>query len=241
MRLDRGAVDARQVRTLNTPDERPVHRLPLGRRLAVAPLALLFRLWARSLRISTGPEEDRLVAVDRPTLFILWHNRLFVAAELARRFRGGRPMCGLISASRDGGWLAAFYAAAGVKPVRGSSSRLGREGASALIEELRAGSDGGITPDGPRGPVYILKPGALTVVRRTGARLCLVGIDFERSWRLPSWDGFHLPRPFSGTRMRLEEVASDALDDLEEAARRLGARMEELNPDRKPAPLRKRA
>lgn len=241
MRLDRDAADGRQERALKTPDDRPVHRLALWRRIAVWPLVSLVRLWASTLRIALTEESERLVRIAKPTVFVLWHNRLFIAAELKRRFRAGHPMCGLISASRDGGWLAAFYASWGVKPVRGSSSRLGREAATGLIDELRAGSDAGITPDGPRGPVYEMKPGALFVARRSGARLCLLGMDYKSSWRLRSWDGFHLPKPFSRATLHLEEVATEKLDDLEGEARRLGTRLKELNPDRKPAPVRRRA
>jgi lysophospholipid acyltransferase (LPLAT)-like uncharacterized protein len=194
-----------------------------------------------TLRVSIPEEDRRVVALQgQPTIFILWHNRLFIAAELARRFRGGHPMCGLISASRDGGWLSAFYSASGVKVIRGSSSRLGREGAAALIEELRSGSDAGITPDGPRGPVYEMKPGALTVARRAHSRVVLAGIDFESSWRMASWDGFHLPKPFSRVHVRIIEVAADEMDDRDEAARKLGGRLAEINPDRTSAPVRRR-
>jgi lysophospholipid acyltransferase (LPLAT)-like uncharacterized protein len=195
-----------------------------------------------TIRISI-PEEDRRVATlqGHPTIFILWHNRLFIAPELSRRFRQGHPMCGLISASRDGGWLSAFYSSAGVKVIRGSSSRLGREGARDLIEELRAGSDVGITPDGPRGPAYELKPGALIVARRARSRVVLLGIDFESSWRLSTWDGFHLPKPFSRVQMRAQAVGADEMQDRDEAARQLGARLASINPDRKPAPVRMRA
>jgi lysophospholipid acyltransferase (LPLAT)-like uncharacterized protein len=92
--------------------------------------------------------------------------------------------------------------------VRGSSSRLGREAAKALVDVMRAGDDVGITPDGPRGPVYEMKPGALIVARRAQAAVVLVGMDFESSWRLPSWDGFHLSRSPSpaSTCARFEEL-----------------------------------
>jgi hypothetical protein len=86
-----------------------------------------------------------------------------------------------------------------------------------------------------------MKPGALTVARRSGARLCLVGVDYEASWRLPSWDGFHLPKPFSHAILRIEEVATEGLDDLEAEGRRVGVRLMEINPDRKPAPVRRQA
>jgi hypothetical protein len=227
---------------LNTPPERHLHRLALWRRAAVWPLAVVSRLWSSTLRISISAEDLRSVnQAGQPTLYILWHNRLFVAPEMVRRFRVGRPIYALISASRDGAWLSAYFSFAGLKAVRGSSSRLGREAATALVEELRAGNDVGITPDGPRGPAYELKPGALIVARRARTRVMLIGLDFESSWRLPSWDGFHLPKPFSRVHMRCVAVGSDLLRDRGEAARELGARLAEINPDRKPAPVRRRA
>ena len=38
------------------------------------------------------------------------------------------------------------------------------------MDVLRAGCDAGITPDGPRGPVYEMKAGALVVARRAAER-----------------------------------------------------------------------
>jgi lysophospholipid acyltransferase (LPLAT)-like uncharacterized protein len=149
-------------------------------------------------------------------------------------------MYGLISASRDGAWLAAFFSACGLRAVRGSSSRLGHEGAKALVDVLRSGNDAGITPDGPRGPAYEMKAGALVVARRAQRTVALTGVDYESSWRLRTWDGFHVPRPFSRLHLRLEVVEVDARGDRDETARRMGAILAAINPDRKPAPLRKR-
>ncbi len=219
-----------------------MHLLPLWRRVAVWPLVAIVRLWSMTIRLSV-PEEDlrNITLLGHPTLFVLWHNRLFLAPDIVRRFRQGEPLYALISASRDGAWLSAFLSSAGVREVRGSSSRLGREAAASLIEELRAGHDVGITPDGPRGPLYEMKSGALTVARRAGSRVLLTGMDFESSWRLPSWDGFHLPKPFSRVHARFVAIEGDELEDRDDAARRLGARLAEINPDRKPAPVRRRA
>ena len=114
------------------------------------------------------------------------------------------------------------------------------EAAKALVEVLRSGQDVGITPDGPRGPCYEMKPGALIVARRARARVVLAGFDFEASWRLSSWDGFHIPRPFSTVHMRFVEAASNDIDDSADAARELGRQLRELNPDRKPPPVRRK-
>jgi lysophospholipid acyltransferase (LPLAT)-like uncharacterized protein len=208
----------------------------------MAPVAWVVRLWLMTIRIRMG-EADRAAIAHQgeANIFILWHNRLFLSAEIFRRFRKGHPVYGLVSSSNDGAWLTAFFLASGMRAVRGSSSRNGREAATALVEVLRRGYDVGITPDGPRGPVYEMKPGALIVARRARPRVCLVGFDFESSWRLRSWDGFHLPRPFSRVQARFELVHPDELKDRDEAALRLGARLAALNPDRTPAPVRRSA
>ncbi|MDD3181051.1 MAG: lysophospholipid acyltransferase family protein [Opitutaceae bacterium] len=174
------------------------------RRAVLWLLAALLRLWGRTLRFEVDEETmRRLTFSDVPVAIILWHNRLFLSPEIFRRYRKRRSVYGLVSASRDGAWLAAFYRLIGIMPVRGSSSRLGREAARELIDCLRAGHDVGITPDGPRGPRYEVKGGALIVARRTGAPMVLLGAEFTRAWRLNnSWDRFYVPYPFSRVRMR---------------------------------------
>ena len=140
-------------------------------------------------------------------------------------------MYALVSASQDGAWLTAFFALAGMRTVRGSSSRLGREAASALVDTLRQGHDIGVTPDGPRGPCYDLKPGAVIVARRTRAPLLLIGGEFFSAWRLRSWDRFYIPRPFSRVRMRAEVVTADYFEDRDAGMQRLRERLLALNPD----------
>jgi lysophospholipid acyltransferase (LPLAT)-like uncharacterized protein len=137
-----------------------------------------------------------------------------------------------VSASQDGAWLTAFFALAGLRTVRGSSSRMGREAAAALVEMLREGHDVGITPDGPRGPRYEVKPGAVIVARRARAPLLLVGGEFTSAWRLRSWDRFYVPVPFSRVRMRCELITVDQLADRDAGIALLHARLRAINPDR---------
>ncbi|HYP15757.1 MAG TPA: hypothetical protein VEQ65_00990, partial [Opitutus sp.] len=64
-----------------------------------------------SLRFETTAEDVRNVSkCDEPVAFVLWHNRLFLAAEIHRRYRPHRPLYALISASKDGALLTAFFA-----------------------------------------------------------------------------------------------------------------------------------
>lgn len=198
------------------------------------PLGFLVRLWGMSLRFQESPTDLRnYTKCDEPIAMVLWHNRLFLAADIFRRYRHPKPMYALVSPSQDGAWLTAFFSLIGLRAVRGSSNSLGREAAGALVNVLRAGCDVGITPDGPRGPRYEFKPGALIVARRTKTPLLLIGADFESAWRLnKAWDRFYLPKPFSRVRMRCELVTVAELADREGAAARLQQRLLELNPDR---------
>lgn len=203
------------------------------RRALLRLLALLLRLWTRTLRFEMDAATRALLTKsDVPVALVLWHNRLFVSAEYFRRCRTRRPVAGLVSASRDGAWLAAFYRLVGIEPVRGSSSNYGREAARRLIEKMRAGYDLGITPDGPRGPMYTVEPGALVVARRVGAPLVLLGIDYTRAWRLRSWDRFYVPWPFSRVRWRGTLLETQGAGGARLDADTVRAALLAINPDR---------
>jgi lysophospholipid acyltransferase (LPLAT)-like uncharacterized protein len=209
-----------------------VHRVVWWRWLLLLPVGLLLRAWGRTLRFDATPEDVRnYTRHDVPVAIVLWHNRLFLAAEIVRRYRTGRPAYALVSASEDGAWLSAFFALGGLRTVRGSSSRLGREAASALVDVLQSGRDVGITPDGPRGPCYEFKPGAIIVARRTRAPMLLVGAEFTSAWRLRSWDRFYLPKPFSRVRMRCEIISPEQLADRDAGFELARERLLKLNPD----------
>jgi len=227
---------------VTSPDARPpsqsrplasvVHEISGWRRVIVWPAALLLKCWGRTLRFETSSEDLRHVTKrDVPVAFVVWHNRLFLTPEIFRRYRRGRPLVALISASGDGAWLSAFFSHVGMRAARGSSSRLGREAATALVDAQRAGHDIGITPDGPRGPCYEMKPGVVIVPRRTGSPLLLIGGEFSAAWRLRSWDRFYLPKPFSRVRLHCELVESAELADRDQAISRLAERMRAINRD----------
>lgn len=195
-------------------------------------LAALLRIWGRTLRFEADSATwERLTKSDVPVAVVLWHNRLFLSAEMFRRYRTRRRVYGLVSASKDGAWLAAFYRLIGIVPVRGSSSNFGREAARMLIEVMREGHDIGITPDGPRGPVYTVEPGVLVVTRRLGAPMVLMGAEFTRAWRLRSWDRFYLPVPFSRIRMLSAVLAPVAADGTKLDADAVRNALLAVNPD----------
>ncbi len=214
------------------PAPPPIHAITGWRRALLWPLGLLMRAWGLTLRLEASAR-DRvgLEKRDEPVAMVLWHNRLFLAAEFFRRFRRGKPAYALVSASNDGAWLTAFFSLVGLNTVRGSSSNYGREAVHALIEVLRSGNDIGITPDGPRGPCYEVKPGGLIVTRRAQAPLLLLGFELESCWELRSWDRFRIPKPFSRVRVRGELIPPAEQADRDAALAAVQQRLTALNPD----------
>jgi lysophospholipid acyltransferase (LPLAT)-like uncharacterized protein len=91
----------------------------------------------------------------------------------------------------------------GFDVVRGSSSRQGAIAMLQLSDVLAGGRDVVITPDGPRGPVYVLGPGIVLLAQKSGAVVFPLNLEYSSCWRVKSWDRFILPRPFSKVRVIL--------------------------------------
>ena len=210
-----------------------IQHLAGWRYVAFWPLSVLLRLWGASLRFKITSENHRLICrSDIPAVVIIWHNWLFVASEIIRRYRYHRLMYGLISASGDGAWLTAFLSFAGLKAVRGSSSYRAVNATRELVNQITSGNDIAITPDGPRGPRYQFKPGAALVARQAKSPVLLITGKFHNAWRLKSWDRFYLPKPFSVVEFQCryyEELPETKSND--DVAEFLGRSLMEITDD----------
>ena len=155
-----------------------------------------------------------------PVIFCLWHNRLALSLILFRRYvqarQPQRTLAALVSASRDGGMLARVLELFGVVPVRGSSSRRGPQALRELVSAADKGCDLAITPDGPRGPCYVVQEGIVSLAQLTGMVIVPASFHLSCKWRLKTWDRFQIPLPFArcevqlGQPVRIPREASDA-------------------------------
>ena len=144
----------------------------------------LARTWAVSIqgRFPTGP-----------CIVAFWHSEMLPVLFV---FRALRPVA-LVSPSEDGLLIATVLKDWGYDVVAGSSSRGGKEALQTLVE-LAAQHVVLITPDGPRGPAHIAKPGAVIAAHRAGVPLVLVRMHAARTQIFHrSWDRFQLPLPFT--------------------------------------------
>ena len=175
---------------------------------------------------------------DRPFILCAWHNRLAYAMVAIRESiqpKTGRRMAAMVSASRDGAFLVEILRAFDVEPVRGSTSRRGRQALLELSRQVKAGLHLGITPDGPRGPCYEIQDGILSLAQLTGLPIVPLGCQARRKVRFKSWDRFQLPWPLTHCDVAFGEpleVPRKATDKQRNALKDdLKRRMMEINPE----------
>lgn len=170
---------------------------------AVIAVALgVFRLWAKTLRFRVeDPHEILPASRDQPFILAVWHNRLLLLPPVFSLCFPHRRSVGLISASRDGDFVAILVERFGHGTVRGSSSRKGVIALRQLVEALAAGTNVLITPDGPRGPLYEVNQGLVFVAQKSGASIVHMHMEYSNAWRLRNWDRFFVPKPFSKVRI----------------------------------------
>ena len=174
-----------------------------------------------------------------PAIYCVWHNRLALCLVpyfgYVRKHNQTPGMAAIVSASKDGGFLAGILECFGVHPVRGSSSRRGPQALLELTSWAERGYDLAITPDGPRGPCYVVQEGVMALAQITG--LPIVPVSYSLGWKVrpKSWDRFQIPLPFSRCEMvlakpvRVPREASDA--EREALKQQLERTLKEISQD----------
>jgi lysophospholipid acyltransferase (LPLAT)-like uncharacterized protein len=137
-----------------------------------------------------------------PVIAVFWHEYIPVLTYM----RGHTNTSALVSRHQDAEWLSGAARHLGHSVVRGSTNR----GGSSALRELLVRGQGqnlALTPDGPRGPRRALSQGPIILSSTLQAPLLIVGIGYDRPWRLPTWDRFALPRPYSRCRVIMGPLA----------------------------------
>jgi|GEM_PF-236750 len=173
---------------------------PLPTKLGGLAVATYVRCWMNTMdcqAVYYDRSVDPVQAAFRgPVIYLTWHEYLMVPYYL----RGGTNAAILTSRHRDADWLSESARHMGFLTVRGSTSR---GGSAAMLELLRriGKVNLGMTPDGPRGPRRRMERGPIYLSSKLGVPLIPLAVGCDRPWRLPTWDRFAVPRPFSRIRL----------------------------------------
>lgn len=184
---------------MNPSGENERRTFSLRQRIALwwiaAAGALLVRLIGCTLRFSLVAEPGGFSGrgTASPEIYCFWHRTVIPAAWVFRN----RQVAVMTSQSFDGEYIARIIAKFGFIPVRGSSSRGGVGALLGMRQELERGHPVAFTIDGPRGPIYVAKPGPVILAKKTGRPITCFYVAPEKAWVLNSWDRMIIPRPFS--------------------------------------------
>ena len=176
-------------------------------KIFLAPLAyFVLRLYLSSLRVRVLNEEALLnfLETGRKGVGALWHQRFLGVLGYVRKFRKF-SLSIMISMSRDGDWISPVAKRLGLRPVRGSSSRGGKEALAAMVQDLAQNQAALHITDGPRGPKGVVKAGLIRLAQLSKAAIIPIYISVDRAWIARSWDRFLIPQPFSRVLVRFGE------------------------------------
>jgi lysophospholipid acyltransferase (LPLAT)-like uncharacterized protein len=178
------------------------HQVKWHQRVAAWLVFAVIRMVSATLRYRRDDRSNFIqVATPGPAIYCVWHNRLALCLpaywDYVKKRNKTPGMAAMVSASRDGGFLTGILECFNVQPVRGSSSRRGPQALLELTTWAERGYDLAITPDGPRGPRYIVQEGVMSLAQLTG--LPIVPVSYHLNWKIQvkSWDRFQIPLPFS--------------------------------------------
>lgn len=129
-----------------------------------------------------------------PVVLSHWHGDELALLSIVKRYR----LATIASQSKDGELMASVLKLLGAKTSRGSSTRGGVQALKGLLRLVKEGANCSFAVDGPKGPIYKVKPGVFELSRMINAPVYAAGVYCDRAWHFPkSWNKTYLPKPFA--------------------------------------------
>lgn len=132
-----------------------------------------------------------------PVIFAHWHGDEIPLLSLVRKYR----IATITSTSKDGQMIDTFIRLSGGSTSRGSSTRGAVNALKGIVRLAKLGHNTSFAVDGPKGPIYQIKPGVFELSRlinSKGGYIFCAGLACDKKWVFhKSWNKAFLPKPFS--------------------------------------------
>jgi lysophospholipid acyltransferase (LPLAT)-like uncharacterized protein len=157
--------------------------------------------WRVEIHESDGVKEH--LKNNKPFVIAHWHHDELGILHLLKKYH----VACMISLSKDGALIAKVVELMGSKVSRGSSSRGAIQALKGVLRLARDGWRPSVAVDGPRGPIYKVKPGVVEIARVIKAPIFTISMCSSRSFiSRKSWNKLELPLPFSRIVIRWSEA-----------------------------------
>ena len=160
---------------------------------------VLLRALEKFIRFErVGFEHEKKAREDRTgkVIYAMWHNRILFTPYCYNYCSDSKEVFAMVSNSKDGEVIAGILERRGLKVIRGSTKKGGREAFVKLLRKTNQ-SDVCVVPDGPNGPRYKVQPGVISLAQKTGLPILPFCYNVTKKKVLGSWDGFFVPYPFT--------------------------------------------
>lgn len=164
----------------------------------------LLRAWFATLRVKVRDGQPLHDYAARDTgIAAFWHYSFLYLFWYLRRY----PAAVMVSASRDGAYIASLAELMGHVPVRGSSNRGGVRALREMIKIMQERQvNAAIVADGSQGPARQAQAGCILMASRTGKPIFPIAWACTRFIRFKSWDRTLVPLPWSTVVVRHGEA-----------------------------------
>ena len=166
----------------------------LLRRIIPGAVFWVMRLWFASCRVIVHNEEHffSVKEKERNGIAAFWHYSILYIIYHMRHYSA----TAMVSASRDGEYLARVVEKFGFSTVRGSKNTKGVEGLKAMLRAVRRGSNAAIVADGSQGPALVVQAGCIYLAARSGVPILPMVYAASSYFTINSWDRTIIPKPF---------------------------------------------
>lgn len=164
-------------------------------RLVPRLVAQVMRVWFLTCRVRVHGPEHFLdpKKTGRPIIASFWHYSLVYIFYFLRK----QSATVMVSASRDGEYVARLAHEFNFATARGSRNNKGVEALKGLLRVLKAQDSVALVADGSQGPPRIAQSGAILLASRTGTPIQPMAWSASRYFTIRSWDRTAVPKPFS--------------------------------------------
>ncbi|MGB0375520.1 MAG: lysophospholipid acyltransferase family protein [Opitutales bacterium] len=192
----------------------------LPKRILLSFLWLFMCVLAKTLRIKHD-DKGRLFlrgeihnqSNENASFFLFWHNQLLLTFLLLivhkKKFP---PFTVLVSSNKSADIFAALLEIAGYSVVRGSANNKSLQALKGIHKAIKKHHVIAYAADGPTGPIYQFKPGAVFLSHKYKVPIDLIYMKPARFIAFKTWDRLKLPLPFTQVQFDWCRVMPDEFE-----------------------------
>lgn len=159
-------------------------------------VSIIMRIWFATCKITIhdGHRRDDIIKSGRLGIGCFWHYSLFLVLH---QMRDVDSIAAMVSASKDGDYIANLAKFLSVTPIRGSRNQKGLSALRGLLKAIKDGYHLAIVADGSQGPPKIVQAGSILLASKTNSFILPMAWGASSYIAFNSWDRTALPKPFS--------------------------------------------